>query len=70
MHIELAQVLRCPVAHEETYLVLATGAMKDRCIVYGTLGCPACQSEYPVVDGVAMFGAVPAVAAPAAALRV
>jgi hypothetical protein len=48
--------------------VLATGAMKDRCVTFGMLGCPKCQAEYPIVDGVARFGAAPRVAAPAAPL--
>ncbi len=68
MFIELAESLRCPVPHEDTHLVLATGAMRDRAIAFGTLGCPRCQAEYPIADGIARFGPPPAVAAPPATL--
>ena len=68
MFIELVQALRCPVAHEETHLVLATGAMRGRAITFGTLGCPSCHAEYPIADGIARFGPLPDVHAPAAAL--
>jgi uncharacterized protein YbaR (Trm112 family) len=66
--IELAEALRCPVAHEETHLVLATGAMRGRAIAFGTLGCPRCQAEYPIARGIARFGPLPDAPAPAAAL--
>ena len=51
MFIELVDALRCPVPHEESWLVAATGRMKDRHIVDGTLGCPVCQATYPIRDG-------------------
>jgi uncharacterized protein YbaR (Trm112 family) len=68
MFIELAESLRCPVPHADTHLVLATGAMRGRAVAFGTLGCPACQAEYPIADGVVSFGPLPDVPAPAAAL--
>jgi uncharacterized protein YbaR (Trm112 family) len=68
MFIELAESLRCPVPHEETHLVLATGSMKKRCITFGTLGCPMCKGEYPIANGIVTFGAPPAVPAPPAVL--
>lgn len=58
MYIELAEYLRCPSDHADVPLVVATGAMKDRAIVFGTLGCPVCKSEYMVVNRVALFGPV------------
>ncbi|MDH3497600.1 MAG: hypothetical protein OER21_12635 [Gemmatimonadota bacterium] len=64
MFIELAEHLRCPVAHEDAYLVLATGAMAGRSIRIGTIGCPVCQAEYVILDGVARFGPPPAPAGP------
>jgi len=54
--IELTEYLRCPNDHEDAYLVLATGAMAGRCIRYGTLGCPVCHAEFPIVKQIARFG--------------
>lgn len=53
MHIELVEVLRCPRPHEDAWLVAQMRELRDREIVHGTLGCPVCFAEYPVVDGVA-----------------
>lgn len=52
MFIELVDALRCPVAHEESWLVAAAVRMEARHIVHGTLGCPVCAAEYPIRDGV------------------
>src|SRR5437879_13351746 len=57
VHIELTEMLRCPEAHEEAFLVLSTGEMVGRMVRSGLLGCPACQREYPIVQGVAHFSA-------------
>jgi uncharacterized protein YbaR (Trm112 family) len=54
--IELVDVLRCPNRHAETWLVLASEQMEGRDIMSGTLGCPICKAEFPIVDGVARFG--------------
>ncbi|HYU91571.1 MAG TPA: hypothetical protein VE966_14060 [Gemmatimonadales bacterium] len=68
MHIELTEMLRCPEAHEEGFLVMSTGEMLGRMVRSGMLGCPVCGKEYPIVRGVAHFsgsrerGAGPAVA--------
>jgi uncharacterized protein YbaR (Trm112 family) len=67
MFIELVDTLRCPVPHEESWLVAAATRMEARHIVQGTLGCPVCKAEYPIRDGVADFrrgaGQAPAKAA-------
>src|SRR6476469_8084211 len=55
MFIELVDALRCPNAHEETWLVAAALRMEARHIVEGTLGCPVCGAEYPIHDGVVDF---------------
>lgn len=60
MFIELVDMLRCPNRHEETWLVLAADRMHDRDVMSGTLGCPICHAEFPIVDGVAHFGEAPA----------
>jgi len=65
MFIELVEFLRCPRAHEESYLVASATSTVDRHIVNGLLGCPVCGAEFPIRDGVATFD--PDVTAPAAA---
>lgn len=55
MFIELIDVLRCPNAHEESWLVLAAGRIDGRDVMEGVLGCPVCAAEYPITDGVARF---------------
>ena len=55
MFIELVDALRCPVAHEESWLVAAATRMESRHIVDGTLGCPVCAAEYTIADGVVDF---------------
>jgi uncharacterized protein YbaR (Trm112 family) len=57
MFIELTEALRCPRDHEESYLVCAPAQMDGRRVVHGILGCPVCHAEFPIVDGVAHFGA-------------
>jgi hypothetical protein len=61
LFIELAEYLKCPVEHEDAYLVLATGAMKGRAIRYGTLGCPVCRAEYLIVQQCVRFGPPPGI---------
>lgn len=56
MHIELIDLLRCPEAHEETWLVAAFNRMEGRVVLDAKLGCPVCRREYTVRDGVAIFG--------------
>ena len=55
MFIELIDVLRCPNAHEESWLVLASSRSEGRDVMDGVLGCPVCEAEYPIVDGVVRF---------------
>lgn len=55
MFIELVDILRCPRAHEETWLVAAVSTFHGRHIATGSLGCPICKTQYPVVDGAADF---------------
>lgn len=52
MFIELVDALRCPVTHEESWLVVAAVRMEARHIVRGTLGCPVCAAEYAIMDGI------------------
>ena len=55
MFIELIDVLRCPNAHDESWLVLASGRIDGRDVMEGVLGCPVCEAEYPIADGVVRF---------------
>lgn len=55
MFIELIDVLRCPNAHEESWLVLASGRIDGRDVMEGVLGCPVCEAEFPIADGVVRF---------------
>ena len=64
MFIEVTEYLRCPQAHDAEWLVLAADAMADRHVIRGTLGCPACQAEYAIRDGIVRFGAPPATPPP------
>ncbi len=58
MHIELTDHLRCPADHPEAYLVLIPDRMVEREVRAGLLGCPVCQAEYPIRDGVVDLGAM------------
>src|SRR5688572_10448973 len=57
MFIELVDSLRCPNAHEDTWLVAAPSRMAGRYILTGTLGCPVCRAEYEIREGIAEMGA-------------
>src|SRR5438445_7931838 len=57
VHIELTEMLRCPEAHEEAFLVMSTGEMVGRMVRSGILGCPVCRREYPIVRGMVQFSA-------------
>ena len=58
MFIELADHLRCPADHEESFLVLLPAETTDRSVRSGTLGCPVCNAEYRIHDGVVLFSEV------------
>lgn len=65
MFIELAEYLRCPGDHEDTYCVVTTDRMVGRDIVAGTIGCPVCRREFPIVNGVARLTETDQISAPA-----
>jgi uncharacterized protein YbaR (Trm112 family) len=60
-HIELVDLLRCPHAHAESWLVATAERMVGRDIVEGQLGCPVCEAVYPITGGAVLF--TPATAA-------
>ncbi len=55
MFTPLVDILRCPNAHEDTWLVASIERSEERDIREGTLGCPVCLAEYPIRDGVVRF---------------
>ena len=55
MYIELVDALRCPRAHAPTWMVAAATETRARCLVRGTLGCPICEAEFVLEDGVVRF---------------
>ncbi len=57
MFIELIDLFRCPVDHDESWLVAAFTRMDERFVVEGKLGCPVWSASYPIVNGVAQFAA-------------
>lgn len=56
MHVELADLFRCPEAHAESWLVLAADRTERRAVLEGVLGCPVCGAEYRIAHGVTYFG--------------
>ena len=55
MFIELLDLLRCPRAHDETWLVASFNNVSNRFVESGTLGCPICNAQYPIDGGVVDF---------------
>jgi uncharacterized protein YbaR (Trm112 family) len=53
--VPLVDSLRCPNPHDETWLVASIERADERDVKEGTLGCPSCYAEYPIVDGVVVF---------------
>ncbi len=59
MFIELAEMLRCPEPHEESFCVVLPDEMAGRTILRGVIGCPVCRKEFPIRGGVAELGPAP-----------
>lgn len=60
MFIELTESLLCPEDHaSESHLVVVPEETVERDVRRGVIGCPTCEREYPVVNGVVVFGADP-----------
>jgi uncharacterized protein YbaR (Trm112 family) len=55
MHLDVVPTLRCPRDHEESGLVLVANETEGRHVVAGILGCPVCEAEFPIREGVAYF---------------
>lgn len=52
MLLELTEVLRCPRDHEESFVVCVAYASEGRHVVRGVVGCPHCQAEFPIREGI------------------
>ena len=53
MHLVLTDVLTCPKCGPTAGLIVLADRIERRRILEGKLGCAACQTNYPVRDGVA-----------------
>lgn len=55
MHVDLVESLRCPRGHADGWLVASADLVSQRRIVRGTLGCPQCGAEWPIIEGEVAF---------------
>lgn len=55
MFLEVTEILRCPRAHDESFVVCVAYAMDGRQVARGVIGCPVCEEEFPIRDGVLDF---------------
>ena len=55
MHLELVELLRCPVAHGPSVLVASADKISNRYVTEGLLGCPECHAEYSIRGGITRF---------------
>lgn len=62
MFTELIDTLRCPHAHEDSWLVASSSHTAGRHILDGRLGCPVCRATFDIVDGVVRFADAPPLA--------
>jgi len=66
MHIELTDHLRCPMSHDESFVVLLPDRMDGRLVTAGHLGCPVCDWGTSWTDAIPDYGGgTPGVGAPA-----
>jgi len=56
MHVELADLFRCPAHEGDGWLVVGAERTQQRVVLEGVLGCPTCGAEYPIRRGVTWFG--------------
>lgn len=52
-------MLRCPNAHEDSWLVATSTRTGSRHILDGKLGCPVCTATFDIIDGEALFTVAP-----------
>jgi uncharacterized protein YbaR (Trm112 family) len=64
VYLVLTDILSCPRCRPEQGLIVLSHRMVDRRILEGRLGCPICESQYPIHSGVADLRTGPAEAQP------
>jgi hypothetical protein len=69
MFIELTDHLRCPVEHDEAFLVLLPNVIDGRSVRSGILGCPVCDRRFQIHNGVFDTGDAPPPTTPPAPAR-
>jgi uncharacterized protein YbaR (Trm112 family) len=60
VYLVLTDILSCPRCGPEQGLIVLSHRMVDRRILEGRLGCPICESQYPIHSGVADLRTEPA----------
>jgi len=55
MFIEIAELLRCPREHDESFCVVSPDRVVDRRVMRGVIGCPTCRAEYPIENFIVDF---------------
>jgi uncharacterized protein YbaR (Trm112 family) len=55
VHLELVELLRCPVPHAPSVLVAIADEVEQRYVMRGLLGCPGCGAEYEIDGGITYF---------------
>lgn len=66
MHIELTDHLRCPMSHNESFVVLLPDRMDGRLVTAGHLGCPVCSWGTSWTNAIPDYGGgTPGTGAPA-----
>ena len=55
MFLELAEVLDCPGCRASAGLVAFVGRAEARRVLEGSLGCPLCETEVPILGGTIRF---------------
>jgi uncharacterized protein YbaR (Trm112 family) len=56
MHLDLVDVLRCEQPHDDGWLVCAAVKVQGRELLDGWLSCPICEAQYPIRDGLVVYG--------------
>ncbi len=59
MFTELIDMLRCPNAHEDGWLVATSTRTGQRHILDGRIGCPVCKASFDITEGEVMFTSAP-----------
>jgi len=56
VHIELTELLCCPLCGPPHGLIAFVDRIEDRQILEGRLDCPICETRHPVRDGIVYLG--------------